>query len=233
MNPPLLDVADVDTYYGQSWVLKGISLQVPAAQIIAVLGRNGVGKTTLARTIMGFTPARAGRITLADTAITAAPTWRIVQQGIAIVPQGRRVFTSLTVRENLTIVSAAANVWSIAAVLDFFPRLSERLTTAARSLSGGEQQMLALARALLCNARLIVMDEPTEGLSPTIVEDVKRLIRLLREQGTSVLLLEQNLGFALEVADFVHLMESGRVAYGAVPAVLAADMGAQRTYLGV
>jgi branched-chain amino acid transport system ATP-binding protein len=236
---PELLVDDVHTYYGDSYVLQGISLSLAKGTVVAVLGRNGVGKTTLVRTIIAFTPVRRGRVLFAGQDVTRLPAYRIAQAGMALVPQGRRVFTSLTVRENLELAkgrSAAGGVssdFTSDAVLDLFPRLRERLSTRGGALSGGEQQMLAIGRALIAGPRLLLMDEPTEGLSPYVVEEIKQLILRLKQGGLSILLVEQNVGLAVGVADLVYIMDKGRMVYSLPPNELTANEPMMETYLGI
>lgn len=239
MLEPELLVENVHTFYGESHVLQGVSLCMQKATAVAVLGRNGVGKTTLMRTIIAFTPARRGRVVFAGRDITRLPAYRIAQAGIALVPQGRRVFGSLTVRENLELAngrcasSQSSGEWTFEAVLELFPRLRERLSNRAGTLSGGEQQMLAIARALIADPQLILMDEPTEGLSPYIVEEIERLILRLKKSGLSILLVEQNLEFAIEVADLVYIMDKGRMVTSVTPGNLVANEPMLETYLGI
>ena len=195
MAEPELLVDDVHTFYGDSYVLQGVSLSMGKGSVVAVLGRNGVGKTTLVRTVIAFTPARRGRVLFAGQDVTRLPAYRIAQAGMALVPQGRRVFASLTVRENLEIANGrsapgrASLDWTLDAVLHLFPRLRERLSNRGGTLSGGEQQMLAIGRALIANPHLLLMDEPTEGLSPYVVEEIKQLILHLKQSGLSILLV--------------------------------------------
>jgi branched-chain amino acid transport system ATP-binding protein len=233
----MLDIVDIHTYYGESHVLQGLSLDVVAGQVVAVLGRNGVGKTTLARSVMAFTPPRRGQIRFKGRTISHWSAHRIAREGIAIVPQGRRIFASLTVREHLEIGARTPPgrppAWSIARLYERFPRLGERCDTRAGNLSGGERQMLAIARALVANPDLIVMDEPTEGLSPPMVAQVGTLIGELASAGTGILLVEQNLGFALGVAHHVHVMDKGRLVWSGSPEALAADAQVRSEYLGV
>jgi branched-chain amino acid transport system ATP-binding protein len=239
-DPELL-VDDVHSYYGHSHVLQGVSLSLAKGSVVAVLGRNGVGKTTLVRTIIAFTPARRGRVLLAGRDVTRLPAYRIAQAGIALVPQGRRVFTSLTVRENLEIArgrsagggSRVSEHLGFDAVLDLFPRLRERLANRAATLSGGEQQMLAIARALVAGPRLLLMDEPTEGLSPYVIEEIRQLILRLRQGGLSILLVEQNVEFAVGVADLVYVMDKGRIASALPPGELMRNEQMMETYLGI
>jgi branched-chain amino acid transport system ATP-binding protein len=237
-DAPMLAVEDIHTYYGESYVLQGISLAVERGRIAAVLGRNGVGKTTLIRSVIAFTPPRRGRVVFDGKDVTRWPSYRIGQAGMGLVPQGRRIFPSLSVRENLEIAARAAAsdtpaAWTIDSALALFPALRERLRNGAGTLSGGEQQMLAVARALVGNARIILMDEPTEGLSPQIVSELKQLVRKLRDSGLAILLVEQNIEFALDLADTVSVMDKGKIVWHGLPRDLAADEGVQKTYLGL
>lgn len=236
MAPPLLSVENVATYYGESHILHGVTLDVGQGAVVAVLGRNGVGKTTLCRSIVGFTPARSGRIALNGVDITRLKPHRIHGLGISLVPQGRRIFSSLTVDENLAIAArndGPAPRWTRQAVLGVFPRLAERGHHFGNELSGGEQQMLAIARALVANPQLVVMDEPTEGLAPALVAQVAQLIRRLKSEGTSILLVEQNAAFAVKVADFVHVMAKGQIVHASEPAALWNDHDVKMRLLGV
>lgn len=235
---PLLVVDDIHTYYGDGYVIQGVSLAVEAGSVACVLGRNGVGKTTLIRSVIAFTPPRRGRIVFDREDVTRWPAYRIVRAGMTLVPQGRRVFASLTVSENLSIALRAAKgsgspAWDEEAVFTLFPALRERRANRAATLSGGEQQMLALARALVGNPRLLLMDEPSEGLSPYLVEELKVLIGRLKANALAVLLVEQNLQFALDVADHVYIMDKGKIVYAAPPAVLLANDEVKKTYLGI
>ena len=225
----MLTLADVHTYYGDSHILQGVALTVEKGTVTAVLGRNGVGKTTLCRSIAGLTPARQGRIVFNGEDITSLPPHRIYQRGICLVPQGRRIFSSLTVYENMAIAAKGG----LDAVLAVFPRLAERRHNRGNELSGGEQQMLAIARALVAHPALLIMDEPTEGLAPMLVAEVGRVIRRLRDTGTSVLLAEQNAAFAVTLADIVHVMSKGQVVYSADPQTLWRDEAVKTQLLGV
>jgi branched-chain amino acid transport system ATP-binding protein len=230
----MLSVTDLHTYYGDSHVLQGVDLRVPRGHVIAVLGRNGVGKTTLCRSIVGFTPARRGCVEFEGDDITAKPPHDIFRRRLAIVPQGRRIFTSLTVHENLSIARHPADErWTLARVYSLFPRLAERSSNRGNELSGGEQQMLAVARALVGNPLLLVMDEPTEGLSPALVAQIGNVIRQVRDEGTSVLLVEQNAAFAVRLADFVYVMSQGRIVHESAPAALWHREDVKTRYLGV
>jgi branched-chain amino acid transport system ATP-binding protein len=225
----MLTLTDLHTYYGDSHVLQGVTLSVEKGTVTAVLGRNGVGKTTLCRSITGLTPARAGSVVFNGEDITALPPHRIYERGICLVPQGRRIFSSLTVHENLAIAAKG----DLDAVLSVFPRLAERSSNRGNELSGGEQQMLAIARALVARPSLLIMDEPTEGLAPMLIAEVGRVIRRLRDQGTSILLAEQNAAFAVKLADVAHVMSKGRVVYSSDPETLWRDDAIKTQLLGV
>lgn len=234
---PILDVEDVHTYYGDSYVLQGVSLRVQPGQAVAVLGRNGVGKTTLLRSIVGFTPPRAGRIRLLGRDITQRPSHEIARMGIGLVPQGRRIFPSLTVFENLTVAArtseAAGTQWTLDRVYELFPRLRERAHHRGDKLSGGEQQMLAIGRPLMTNPILLLMDEPSEGLAPRLVLDLAHTLTELKGRGLSSLIVEQNLPLALRLADYVYVMSKGRVVFEGVPEQLQAAEDIRHRYLGV
>ena len=246
MSNPLLTVSDIHTYYGDSYVLQGVSLTLRTGQIAAILGRNGMGKTTLIRSVAGLTPPRSGDIVFRDRSLRRQPPYAIAQAGIAIVPQGRRIFRSLSVRENLMLPtsvlarsSRASNGketerrWDLDAVLNEFPQLAERMNYMGSSLSGGEQQMLAIGRALMANPELILMDEPSEGLSPRLVLQVREIMRRLRTLGHAILLVEQNLELALSVADEVYVLSSGRFVFQGTPAALAQATPILDQHLGV
>jgi branched-chain amino acid transport system ATP-binding protein len=229
----MLSIEDVHTYYGDSYVLQGVTLELKPGQIVALLGRNGVGKTTLVRSIMGLTPARRGRILFRNQDITHIPAHRIARMGIGLVPQGRHVFRSLTVKEHLQVTARGRGQWDFAGVAALFPNLQVRLGNLASKLSGGEQQMLAAARALIGNPELLLMDEPTEGLAPMMVRELGRTIASLKEAGTSILLVEQQLAFALRYADIVFIMSKGRIVHACSPAELARDAQTKTRYLGI
>jgi branched-chain amino acid transport system ATP-binding protein len=231
----MLDVEDIHTNYGDSYVLQGVSLRVGAGQVVAVLGRNGVGKTTLIRSIVGFTPPRRGRVLLRGEDITRMPAHEIARRGVGLVPQGRRIFPSLGVSEHLEIGERAGNGagWSFGRVLDLFPRLRERIRNRGNQLSGGEQQMLACGRALVGNPDILLMDEPSEGLAPLMVRELGRIIAQLRSEGISILLVEQNLGFALDLADQVYVLSKGTIVHSCAPAELLANDEVKSRYLGV
>jgi branched-chain amino acid transport system ATP-binding protein len=228
----LLEVAGIQTYYGESHVLHGVSLRVAPGEAVALLGRNGAGKTTVIRSIVGFTPPREGRILLEGEPIHALAPHVIARRGIALVPQGRRIFAPLSVRENL-LIGARPSGWTVDRVFALFPRLSERAEQAGGTLSGGEQQMLAIGRALLTNGRLLLLDEPSEGLAPIIVREIGQIVRRLRDERLSILLVEQNYHLALRVADRVYVMSKGQIVYEGTPAGLEAAEDVKRRYLGV
>jgi branched-chain amino acid transport system ATP-binding protein len=230
---PILAVADIHTYYGDSHVLHGVSLGVAPGEVVAILGRNGMGKTTLIRSVVGFTPPRRGRVHFRGEDITAWAPFRRVERGMALVPQGRRVFASLSVRENLDVARAGTPRWNLERVYELFPRLRERAPNRANKLSGGEQQMLAIGRALMSNPTVLLMDEPTEGLAPLLVREVGRVIGELKREGLSILLVEQNLPMAAAVADRVHVLSRGEIVYSGTPVALMADEAVKSRYLGV
>ena len=233
MPDAMLAVAEVHTYYGGSHVLNGVSLDVQPGEVVAILGRNGMGKTTLIRSVIGFTPPRRGRVRFRGDDVTGWAPFRRVARGMALVPQGRRVFGSLSVRENLDVARAGAGRWDREGVYGLFPRLRERAPNRASKLSGGEQQMLAIGRALMSNPALLLMDEPTEGLAPLLVREVGRVIAELKRAGLSILLVEQNLPMAAAVADRVHVLNRGEIVYSGRPGELLANEDVKSRYLGV
>jgi branched-chain amino acid transport system ATP-binding protein len=229
----MLNVQDIHTYYGDSYILQGVSLDLNPGQVVALLGRNGVGKTTLARSIMGLTPVRRGRILFKQIDITHLPAYRIARLGIGLVPQGRQIFRSLSVKEHLDVMARGHGRWSFDAIMELFPNLRARLRSLAGKLSGGEQQMLAAARALVSNPALLVMDEPTEGLAPLMIRELGRTIETLKQTGASILLIEQRLAFAARYADTVFIMSKGRIVHHCSPAELMSDAQMKSRYLGV
>ena len=230
----MLTVTDLHTYYGESHVLQGVTLTAAKGTVTAVLGRNGVGKTTLCRSLAGLTPPRAGSVVLDGTEIAGMAPHRIHAMGISLVPQGRHIFSSLTVRENLAIaVRDVGDGWDLEKVYAVFPRLLERSHNRGNELSGGEQQMLAIARALVARPRFLIMDEPTEGLAPVLVQEVANVVRRLKEEGTSILLAEQNAAFAVKVADYAHVMAKGRVVHSTDPVTLWNNEDVKTRLLGV
>ncbi|HEX6267550.1 MAG TPA: ABC transporter ATP-binding protein, partial [Burkholderiales bacterium] len=209
----ILQVHDIHTYYGDAYVLQGLSLELEQGQILGLLGRNGVGKTTLVSSIVGFTPPRRGRIVFKGADVTAVSSFETVRRGMGLVPQGRRVFPTLSVEENLRVAarSSARHGWTLERIYPLFPRLEERRRQRAKTLSGGEQQMLAIARGLMTNPDCLIMDEPSEGLAPIIIQAVWQIIRKLKDEGLSILLVEQNAALALQLVDYVHVMSKGQV----------------------
>jgi len=237
--PSVLEISDIHTYYGDSYVLQGVSLNVGPGQVVGLMGRNGVGKTTTIRSIVGFSPPRRGRITFKDVDVTKMASHQIAKSGISLVPQGRRIFPSLTVAEHLRVFARGGNGagkhgWDEARILSLFPNLGQRLKQKGSALSGGEQQMLAIARALLTNPQLLLMDEPSEGLSPLAMQHVVDVIEHLRTTAElSILLVEQNLSLALKLADYIYVMNKGAIVFDGPPEELARSHDIQRTYLGL
>ncbi len=231
----MLQVNEINTYYGDSHVLQGVSLNVNAGQVVCLLGRNGAGKTPTLRSIIGFTPPRSGKILFKDHDITRFSPDRIARAGVGLVPQGRRVFPDLTVRENLVLASRRKNAtgWDLGAVYKQLPRLREREKNRGNELSGGEQQMLAIGRALMSNPGLLLMDEPTEGLAPLIVREIARIFSELKEKKQAILLVEQNLPLAYQVADRIYVMNKGRIVFEGTPEAVMHNEEVKRRYLGV
>ena len=231
----MLDVENVHTFYEHSHILHGVSLRAEAGQVTAILGRNGVGKTTLIRSIIGFTPPRSGTIRFSGESIERLPSYTISRRGVGLVPQGRRIFPSLTVRENLEIgaVGRRAGAWNIDRVYEMFPRLSDRKGNYGGQLSGGEQQMLAIGRALMANPVLLLMDEPSEGLAPLIVRELAATLARLKATGLAIVLVEQNLPVALSVADTAYIISKGRVVFHGDPERIRTDEEVRTRHLGV
>jgi branched-chain amino acid transport system ATP-binding protein len=231
----MLKLHDIHTYYGDSHILQGVSLEVKNEEAVALLGRNGVGKTTTISSIIGFEPPRQGEITLEGKNITSRPSYEISQLGVGLVPQGRGIFPTLTVKENLTIAARDAKNggWTLDRLFPLFPNLRDRLGNYGRQLSGGEQQMLAMARALMTNPRLLLLDEPSEGLAPLIVKEIGKIVQEVKKSGMSILLVEQNLSMALEVVDRVYVMSKGRIEFEGTPAALKAEKELMLHLLGV
>jgi branched-chain amino acid transport system ATP-binding protein len=231
----MLDVQEVHTYYEHSHILQGVTLQAQAGRVTGILGRNGVGKTTLMRSIIGFTPPRAGTISFKGETIQRLPSHVIARRGIGLVPQGRRIFPSLTVVENLHIgaVGAREGRWNLDSVFALFPHLERRQANYGGQLSGGEQQMLAIGRALMSNPQLLLMDEPSEGLAPLIVRGLGETLARLKETGLAIVLVEQNLPLALSVADTAYIISKGQVVYHGSPDELRDNEALRTKYLGV
>ena len=214
---------DLHTYYGKSHILHGVNLEVAEGKITALLGRNGAGKTTTLRSLMGLTPPRQGRVTIFGTDTTRWATFRIAASGVGYVPEGRRIFANLSVDENLKVPLERAGSWTAARIYQLFPRLAERKLNRGRQLSGGEQEMLSIGRALLLNPKLLILDEPSQGLAPLIVREVFRIVSQMREEGISVLLVEQNARMSLEIADHAYVLDDGAVVYSGPARELAED----------
>ncbi len=235
MVEPILELAGVETCYGLSQVLFGVSLRIAPGEMVTLMGRNGMGKTTTVRSIMGLTPARAGTIKFLGTEIRGLPPYKVAQFGIGLVPEGRQIFPNLSVRENLlaTAVERDGGTWTLDRVHDLFPRLAERAGSMGNQLSGGEQQMLAVGRALMTNPRLLILDEATEGLAPLIRAEIWRCLAQLKESGLAILVIDKNVGTLTRVADRHFLIERGRVVWSGLSAELAAAPDVQHRYLGV
>jgi branched-chain amino acid transport system ATP-binding protein len=218
-----LTAEGLHTYYGKSHILHGIGLEVADGKITALLGRNGAGKTTTLRSLMGLTPPREGRIAIFGANTTRWPTFRIAANGVGYVPEGRRIFANLTVDENLKVPYQRAGPWTGERIYKLFPRLAERKHNRGRQLSGGEQEMLSIGRALLLNPRLLILDEPSQGLAPLVVREVFRVIAQMREDGIAILLVEQNARMSLEIADHAYVLDDGGIVYSGPARELAAD----------
>jgi branched-chain amino acid transport system ATP-binding protein len=232
----MLKVNDIHTYYGDSYIIQGVSLEIGEGSVVALLGRNGMGKTTTIKSVMGFNPPRRGTIEFKGRDICKLPSHEIARTGIGLVPQGRRIFPSLSVEENLTIArrdNHKDDPWTIEDVYELFPKLKERSKNRGNLLSGGEQQMLAIGRALMTNPDLMLLDEPSEGLAPIIVQEVGRIIARLKTMGISILLVEQNINMALRVADYVYIIDKGKIVYESSPDALRMDEEAKAKYLGI
>jgi len=232
----ILSVNDIHTYYGESYILQGLSLKGDRASVVALVGRNGMGKTTTMRSIMGFTHPRRGKIYFKGEEITHLPSFRIAQMGMSLVPQGRRIFPSLSLKENLMIAARHTEregAWDMERVMALFPRLQERVHHKGNQLSGGELQMLAIARALISNPDFLLMDEPSEGLAPMVIDSIGVIIRQLKEKGLSILLAEQNLPLALGAADYVYVLAKGAVVFGSSPEQLQNNEEVKQEYLAI
>jgi branched-chain amino acid transport system ATP-binding protein len=227
-----LEAEGLHTYYGKSHILHGVGLQVREGEIVTLLGRNGAGKTTTLRSLIGLTHAREGAVRIFAHATTDWPPYRIAALGVGYVPEGRRIFANLTVEENLKVPLERSGPWGIARIYELFPRLAQRKTNKGRQLSGGEQEMLAIARALLLNPKLLLLDEPSQGLAPLIVQEVFRVVTSARQQGISVLLVEQNVRAAVEIADRAYVLDDGRVVYAGSASEFAKDEDRVRALAG-
>jgi branched-chain amino acid transport system ATP-binding protein len=235
MTEPVLTLEGVETCYGLSQVLFGISLTIAEGEMVTLMGRNGMGKTTTVRSIMGLTPARAGMIRFNGREMRGLPAYRVAQYGIGLVPEGRQIFPNLSVRENLVATAAARHGgdWTLQRIYELFPRLAEREGNMGGQLSGGEQQMLAVGRALMTNPKLLILDEATEGLAPIIRQEIWRCLAKLKGTGLSVLVIDKNVGALMRVADRHFMIERGRVVWTGSSAELAAAPDVQHRYLGV
>ena len=237
MADRLLEIDGIETCYGLSQVLFGLQLTIKSGEMIALMGRNGMGKTTTIRSIMGLTPARAGAIRFAGEDVRKLPSYKIAQLGIGLVPEGRQIFPNLTVRENLVAASGnrrgARDPWTLEKIYALFPRLSERATNMGVTLSGGEQQMLAIGRALMTNPMLLILDEATEGLAPLIREEIWSCLSMLKSQGQSVLVIDKNVGNLAKIADRHYMIERGRTVWSGTSEQLLAEPELQHRYLGI
>jgi branched-chain amino acid transport system ATP-binding protein len=228
----MLELRNVETAYGRSQVLFGVSLDVPASQVVTLIGRNGMGKTTTIKSIMGIAPSRAGEIRFDGRPVRGLPSYRVAKAGIGLVPEGRQVFPNLTVRENL-VATARGSKWTLDRVFSFFPQLRERQRNYGNQLSGGEQQMLAIGRALMTNPRLLILDEATEGLAPLIRLEIYRSIAQLKAEGLSILVIDKDVKALCRLADRHYVLEKGRVVWSGTSGELAGNTELQHRYLGV
>ena len=235
MKAPLIEVKELHTFYDESHILRGVSLVLAQGEALGLMGRNGMGKTTLIRTIMGLVRASAGSVVIAGEDMTHAPAFRIAQRGIAYVPEGRGIFGSLSVRENLEIAERAGvdHGWTMARVLELFPRLAQRLNNGGDQLSGGEQQMLAIARALLTNPRVLILDEATEGLAPLIREEIWKTVRLIRESGIATLLVDKSVSEITALADRLIILVKGQTVFEGTSQELKFSPDIMHRHLGV
>ena len=233
----MLQVTDIKTFYGRSQVLFGVSLEVVAGEVITVMGRNGMGKTTLVRSIFGLTPPKSGSIRFEGIELRNRPSYLVARAGIALVPEGRQIFPSLTVRENLIGTAAnrldVAHPWTLERVFEMFPKLEERKNSNGRTLSGGEQQMLAIGRALMTNAKLLILDDATEGLAPLVRAEIWNCLEWLKETGQSILVIDRNIEALMRIADRHYIMEKGRFVWSGDSAALASHPELRHRYLGV
>ncbi len=232
MSAVILKAEGLHTYYGKSHILHGVDLEVREGEIVTLLGRNGAGKTTTLRSLVGLTPPREGAVRIFDHVTTDWAPFRIAGLGVGYVPEGRRIFANLTVQENLMVPIERPGPWTIERIYDLFPGLAQRKSNRGRQLSGGEQEMLSISRALLLNPQLLLLDEPSQGLAPLIVKEVFRVVAAARQEGISVLLVEQNVRAAVEIADRAYVLDDGRVVFQGPVAELARDEERVRTLAG-
>jgi len=228
----MLELVDVHSAYGDTYIVRGVSLKVEPGTVVALLGRNGMGKTTLVHTIMGLVPARSGKISLNGKDITNLPPHKISRVGLSLAPQGRRIFPSLNVRENLIIATRGSGC-NLDRIYSLFPVLEKRANNRGNQLSGGEQQMLAIARAMLANPDIILMDEPSEGLAPMVIDSIGDIIIGLKEQGLSMLLVEQNVSLALRVSDYAYILNKGQIVHQCTKSELVENKAIQTEYIGI
>ena len=237
MADTLLDVDGIETCYGLSQVLFGLSLSIKPGEMVSLMGRNGMGKTTTIRSIMGLTPARSGTIRFAGAEVRQLPSYRIAKLGVGLVPEGRQIFPNLTVRENLVAAAAdrfaSPNPWTLAAIYVMFPRLAERAANMGNQLSGGEQQMLAIGRALMTNPKLLILDEATEGLAPLIREEIWNCLSLLKSRGQSILVVDKNVDHLARICDRHFIIERGKTVWSGTSVELMAEPDLQHKYLGI
>lgn len=233
----MLNITDIETFYGRSQVLFGVSMEISAGEVITVMGRNGMGKTTLVRSIMGLTPPKSGSIEFEGKELKGQPSYIAARSGIALVPEGRQIFPTLTVRENLVIAAAnrsnLADRWTLEKVYELFPRLGQRFNQSGRTLSGGEQQMLAIGRALMTNGKLLILDDATEGLAPLICEEIWRCLQQIKESGQAILIIDRNVEKLVSIADRHYIMEKGRFVWSGSSDECIAQPDLLNSYLGI
>lgn len=232
----MIELQDIHSYYGESHILHGVTMEVKDGTVVALMGRNGMGKTTTIRSIIGLNPPRQGAILVNGKNIVGMPSYQIARLGIGLVPQGRMIFPSLSVTENLKMAARTGDKtdpWTLEKVYQHFPKLKERAKNKGNQLSGGEQQMLTIARALMTNPDLLLLDEPSEGLAPVVVQEVFRVIQQLKAAGQSILLVEQDFGMAMSVADYAYIMSKGTIVHESAPADLIENEKVKSQYLGV
>lgn len=229
----MLEVCDIETFYGASQVLFGVGLQVGAGEVVTLMGRNGMGKTTTVRSIMGLTPPRCGSILFGGVEMAGRPAYRIARAGIGLVPEGRQIFPNLTVRENMVATASGETPWNYRSVCEMFPRLAERAGNMGDTLSGGEQQMLAIARALMTNPKLLILDEATEGLAPLIRQEIWGVLAQLKQAGQAILVIDKDIAALARIADRHYILEKGRVVWSGGSDALVADAELAHRHLGV
>ncbi len=233
----MLQLTDIKTFYGRSQILFGVSLEVVAGEVVTVMGRNGMGKTTLIRSIFGLTPPKSGSIRFEGIELRNRPSYFVARAGIGLVPEGRQIFPSLTVRENLIAVAAnrsgMANPWTLEGIFEMFPKLEERKNSDGRTLSGGEQQMLAIGRALMTNPKLLILDDATEGLAPLVCKEIWNCLEWLKENGQSILVIDRNVKALMRIADRHYIMEKGSFVWSGDSAALSSNPQLMHRYLGV